>query len=957
MINVFRKISIRQKLWSLSAIIISILVSYFYFYLIYSTEQQFREGLLKKGVGLVQTISFNLGPGLYFQNSDFIHKVLQGIQNDPDLSFLYLAEKSNKRVYGFRDEKHENILRQIKSSHEINEFVGDYLIIKHSILYNDEYQGYLVAGFNLTWVYNNIADQRRKVLLATFFLVLILVIFTSLFSKAISKPINEVISKINQFTLEEFNPEVRLPEEGNDEIKQLSVAFNYLSDSLGKNLESLRQSNKYIEALFRSSPLPILISDSQGNIEYANESACSYFNMKSDQLTRKNLEIFFNPLDFNAIINKLDDNNKKMNGYITTIKLKDGESRVVEISLSVLLDNHNQQNNYIIAIVDITEKISTQREILENQTKLHRVNWELIQKTYELESAINKNKKSAGKLANLIEISGAVISSKSPGDVFNILIRQVKDLVDAEACVLFLWNSNDKILSPAKANPAKILKDLKPVQDYQGVVRRTFTENQSYFLDNDSLQKSDLKELNISSKEKVNLISVPLSEKDYNFGVVIYLKYQNAFYIEDLHLITTLSHQGAITLDKIYLLQALKEKATHLQKAYSDLKMSQEQILQLQKMESLGTLVGGIAHDFNNILGIITPNVDLIRMSAEDNKDILKRVSIIHEVAGRAADLTRQLLMFSRNQDMKLETISLKQIVLRLSNMLKRTIGKDIEIKTEFESDVPVIIGDETRITQVIINLALNARDAMPEGGTLTLGISSDNAAIEQSEKMSSDHKYVCLYVKDTGSGISKENLSKIFDPFFTTKSVGNGTGLGLSVVYGIIKSHNGSIRVESEIDKGTTFYIYFEVSTKPSQISKQIEIDYYPTGNEKILIVDDEDMIRDSIRDILLALGYNTITAEGGQNAIEILQKNPGIDLAIVDYVMPKMNGIETIKGLREINPGIKILLSSGYAERERLKNTNSGIDGFLFKPYHISDLSKKIKELLGKEVAQQAT
>ena len=950
----FRKYTIKQKLLIFSSIIIVILVGYFYFYFTYITEQQFREGLLKKGTGLVQTLSFNLGPGLFFHQADYIHRVLQGIQNDPDMSFLYVMDKSDNRIYGFRDEKHDDLVKSIKGSNEVHDFIGDHLIIKQSIFYNDEYQGSLIAGFNLNWVYAKISDQRKRIILITLILIVVLVILTSLVSNAVAKPLNEVITRINQFTLEKFNPEVRLPEKGDDEIKHLSVAFNYLSDSLGKNLEELKQSHKYIEAFFRQSPLPILISDSLGNIENANESAARYFKMKLNELISQNLDVFFNPLDFDSMISKLDQNKNEISGYITTIKSAEDVNRVVEINLSALSNQQNDEKRYIIAIIDITEKISTQREILENQTKLHRVNWELVQKTYELESAIGKNKKNARKLANLIEISGTLIRLKSPADVFNILINAGKDLLEADQCVIFLWNSNKKYLAPSKANPNKLISRLDPIKAGQGIVSRTFAENQPYFLDSESLQKVDFQELKIPSNQKMSLISVPLSEKDYKFGVAVYLKYKkNTFYLEDLHLVTTLSHQAAITLDKIYLLQALKEKAQHLQTAYSDLTKSQEQVLQLQKMESLGTLVGGIAHDFNNILGIITPNLDLLRMSSQNSSEILKRVSIVDEAAGRAADLTRQLLMFSKNQDMKLEPVSLKEMILRLASMLKPTLGRDIEIKTETNQEVPVINADETRISQVIVNLALNSRDAMPDGGILTMGLSSGADIPENTEKTDSD--YICLYVKDTGRGIPKENISKIFDPFFTTKGVGNGTGLGLSIVYGIVKSHNGFIRVESELGEGTSFYIYFEISDKPLQVHEQIEIDYHPSGNESILVVDDEEMIRESISDILSALGYDTITAESGKEAIAILRKHRRIHLAVVDYIMPKMNGIETIKRLKKMNPNIKILLSTGHTDRERLKEKSPVVDGILLKPYHISDLSNKIKDILGQEVEER--
>jgi PAS domain S-box-containing protein len=946
--NIFRKLSISQKLWSLTGIIISIPIIYFYFYFIQVTEKQFKEGLLKKGNGLVQTASYNLGPGLYFHQVEFIKRVLQGMENDTDVSFIFVMSEEGDRIYGFRDENYFRIIDNFKKSNQIQNFLEKHLLLKQSIFFNDELQGYLITGFSLEWVKIKISEQRKDILIVTIILIISMFVLTFVVSHAISKPIKNAVSKIDQFRGDVFNPHIRLPEGGDDEIAQLSVAFNCLAESLDQNLRELDQSKKYVEAFFRMSPVPMLIIDSRGNIEVANESACNFFSLKLTDILSKQLDFFLDEENINKIVRKLNTDEEEIHGYVTSISFPQIENKIVEINISTLYDQYKIRKKFIFAIIDITEKINSQKEILEKQSNLRRVNRELIQKTSQLESVISKKKENSEKLALLIENGQELFRSRTAKEVFKLLVNSGKNLLNAEKTILFITTQNKKQLVPYLTYPENLIKNLKLISaNSDGIVNKTFNTNSPLFLNKEDLKPCDFNELGINHEQKINLMSVPLSEKDYKLGVIVcFSEKESAFELEDLHLITTLAHQAAMTLEKIYLMQALREKADHLEKAYSELKKSQQQVLQLQKMESLGTLVGGIAHDFNNILGIIIPNTDLLRMAAASDKEILKRVSIIHEAAGRASDLTRQLLMFSRNQDVELEPLFPKKLVIRVANMLKRTLGKHIIIQTELDSYIPAIKADETRLTQVLINLAVNARDAMPNGGILTLGVSYDKSFPKRSDNGKQD--FVCISVKDTGTGISQEIFPKIYDPFFTTKDVGTGTGLGLSVVYGIVKSHNGIIQMESKEGKGTIFYIYF-VPVKENPVPKSLpKVEFIPKGKEKILVIDDEEMIRNSLHDILRSLGYFPITANGGEEAIDILKKDNIFDLAIVDFVMPKMNGIETVKALKSINPELKIILSTGLSDRKKLITDAVKIDGYLLKPYHISDLAQKLKSIL---------
>ncbi len=944
--NLFRKISISQKLWTLSISTILFVVILFYFYFIHLSRLQFQESLLKKAGGLVQVASTNLGAGLYLNDRDYVHRVLRGVEADPDVEFIYLVNNSGERIYGYRDRRYRNVIAEFLTTDALQTFTREYLITRQSVFFHDEFQGYLITGFNLDWVNRKIAEQRHKIVLIVSLLGVILMLLTIFISHMIVTPLKTAIQKISRIPDQHKRLSIRLPEEGSDEISRLGHAFNRLVERLDRNLKELEQSNKYIEAFFRLSPIPMIITDPQGKVEVASESACKFFGKSMNEILGLNLEKLLSQDDFHAILNRVKQTDVDINGFITAITVPDGTKKVVEINISILHDQFGMSKSFIIAIVDITENIQTQREILENQAKLHRTNRELEQKTKELEIANEKNKRNARKLNHLIQISQDIIRCSNIGDVIDILVNNTRNLLQAQFSIIYFWDPKEKKLVPTRTYPRHWLKKIRPVQKSEGVIWKTFQENDSYFLNEDSLEEMDFRQLGLPRDESVSLIAVPISEKDYKFGVAIYIQKRNrVFYLEDLHYITTLVHQASITLDKIYLLQALKEKARHLEKAYADLQKSQQQVIQLQKMESLGTLVGGIAHDFNNILGIIIPNIDLIRMHARNDRDIMKRIMIIQDTVERAADLTRQLLMFSRDQDVQLKPISPNQLIVRLAGMFRRTLGKHIEIITDLDPAIPFIKADETRLTQVLINLAVNSRDAMPEGGKLILKTALVPFSPDSTMKK---RKYVCISVTDTGEGIAPENLSKIFDPFFTTKSVGKGTGLGLSVVYGIIKSHNGFIDVESEPGQGTTFFIYFEPLKEIPKEPPRKEEDDFLYGDETILIVDDEEMIRESLKDILESLGYHIYTAADGKEALEIVQKNGKIHVAIVDYAMPGMNGIETIRRIREMNASIRILLSSGYAEREQIMNQNVRIDGFLPKPYHIKELARKIKKVL---------
>jgi two-component system, cell cycle sensor histidine kinase and response regulator CckA len=381
-------------------------------------------------------------------------------------------------------------------------------------------------------------------------------------------------------------------------------------------------------------------------------------------------------------------------------------------------------------------------------------------------------------------------------------------------------------------------------------------------------------------------------------------------------------------------------------------KQLEEALQQAQKMESIGTLAGGIAHDFNNILGGILGYTSFIRTRMVKGDPFYRYIDIIETSARRAADLTQQLLAFARGGKYSVQPLDLNQVVKEAVQLIASTIDKKITITLKLTSDLPTIEGDGGQIIQTIVNICIKARDAMLSGGEFTIGSSLIEAADQflQLHPGAKASRYVRLTFSDTGIGMPEEIRQRIFEPFFTTKKDQKGTGLGLAMVYGIIKNHGGFIDVDSEPGKGTTFSIYFPISGKRTSKKLKIPSIQPRRGNETILVADDEEMMRQLIVEVLDSDGYRVIPVEDGEKALDIYrQRAEEIDLVILDMVMPRMGGPEAFRQLKEINPGVKVLLSSGYSQDGQAQQIiKEGVLGFIQKPYAINELLNKIRYII---------
>jgi signal transduction histidine kinase/ActR/RegA family two-component response regulator len=400
----------------------------------------------------------------------------------------------------------------------------------------------------------------------------------------------------------------------------------------------------------------------------------------------------------------------------------------------------------------------------------------------------------------------------------------------------------------------------------------------------------------------------------------------------------TINYQGKTAIMGS-VLDLSKEKALELQ------------LIRSQKMESLGQLAGGIAHDFNNILGITAGSLSILQNSAEDGRS-RKLTDMAMNAVERGSEIVKRLLLFSRADVVKSIPVSLPIVIDEAMKILEHTLEKNIIVQKTINNPSTVVMGSKEQLLQMILNLGVNARDAMLSGGVLNIRLDqTDDTSLRESFPEVQEGRFCAIHISDNGIGMDDETKKNIFDPFFTTKERDKGTGLGLSIVHGIVQRHNGLIDVQSDKDEGTTFSVYLPLAQvlEKSEMT-DLEKEELKGGQEKILIVEDEDSLREILKDVLVPLGYEIIEARDGEEAVHIYEESaPSVDLIILDIGMPKLQGDEVYQKIREIDPEASVLVASGYLEHDiKSKLLSLGVKEFLQKPYSLKEVALTVRKIL---------
>jgi PAS domain S-box-containing protein len=387
-------------------------------------------------------------------------------------------------------------------------------------------------------------------------------------------------------------------------------------------------------------------------------------------------------------------------------------------------------------------------------------------------------------------------------------------------------------------------------------------------------------------------------------------------------------------------------------------KQLEHDLRQAQKLDSIGTLAGGIAHDFNNILGIILGYVTTLS-EVREGPEFDRRIHIISRAVDRGVSIVRQILTFARKTEVRNELLQVNTVITELIGFLQSTMPKTVSITSDLNDSLPMILIDSTQLHQALLNLCINARDAISDNGTIMITTSLVNGeSIKTRFANAREAYYVQIAVSDTGSGIDEAVIDRIFEPFFTTKGVGKGTGLGLAVVYGIVDAHEGFIDVQSKVGAGTTFVLYLPVQHEGTDaetfpIVKQAKEMGELEGKETVLIVEDEEPLRDMLSTVLTSYGYSVFSATDGHEGLSVFRENASnIDIVVTDVGLPRLDGVSMIKGMRSSNPDLRVIACSGYIGRDLSKSlSNITVDKIIPKPYTAGQILESIRTVLNKE------
>ncbi|MCK4944434.1 MAG: response regulator [Candidatus Aminicenantes bacterium] len=819
---------------------------------------------------------------------------------------------------------------------------------------------------------------REFILICFVVFVIFLLLFLIFFRTALVTPIKSIIKNLSNF---QTGTEV-IVQDRKTQFFLLNELFSNIENvfvRLSSNVKEIEESKEYVDTLMKTVQVFIIVMDKKLKPIYMNEYALKKLEINRDEISKLNIFHYIDKPFLKEIAQEFDKSDNILNKE-TFMILRNGKTIDVNISISKFFNTSNQLIGYISVVDDITKRKKAEMN-LKNQIAFSR---QIFRAIPDIILIVDTNLKIVfynQKAEKIIEMASgeernisAFLSTESLETGFDESLRNTinKGRFIKQINVLNPFkqgfNYVDLIIEPLKSTSEIIggLIIMRDISEWRNLTERI--KNLQEFMgrlidaspyavisvnkfDNIAIWNKEAEHLfNINSYRALdnNIFEVSpffLSYKDVINEVKILRK---SFFLSDQKMDFGNESTAVLNLN-FYPVQSEDQHVVINIVDISKIRKLEDSLLQAQKMESLGVLTSGIIHDFNNILSGIIGYASLLNKKLTSDSEVNKYTSNIIDYSERASGMIGQILGFSKKRLSKKEVLDINEVIEGLLNFLKVNL-KNIEITREFSPEKVRLVADKTKFSQVIINLIINAKEALEENPKPEIIVRTDEVEIKDRENLL-DGVYAKIVISDNGQGIKKENLEKIFEPFFSTKDKQKSTGLGLATVKDIIMDFHGSIEVDSDLDKRTTFTILIpavkeEVYDSPEEVKKKLET----VMEGSVLLVDDEEVIREIGREMLDSLGIKCFTAREGQEALEIFKNNKGeISLVILDIEMPGLSGDQVAEKLKKINPEIKILFSSGYT-RDYLESKvfKGKIQYFIPKPFHLNQLAEKLDKLI---------
>jgi PAS domain S-box-containing protein len=1006
---------LRTKLAVLISLFIATISIFIFLYFPHELEVQELNAVAEKSRAIAEMTAFTISSALLFEDTQTILEAFSSAEQNKDLLYLVVVNEENKIVAMYNKEQAEEL--HFANVPTYNTFSHTWLVYKSvtPILHNKKEIGKLYSGISLHNVIKKVDESRKNIALLSVTIFIVGMIAVFLISTALTRGLRTMVATAEHITRGDLSK--RAIVKTRDEVGHLANAFNTMVDNLHdayNNLENINrtleqrveertkqlqeemverkraekiisESEEYHRTLLNAMPDLFFLMNAEGIItNYKAEKVDDLYVSPEIFLGKKMIDLLPQEVSakFSSAIEKVRSTNEvQMIEY--ELHSPTQKTQMFEARIATTPELHT-----VVVVRNITERKTMENAILESEKKykdlfdnipvgFYRTSLEgqfldVNPALVEMLNFPSKETLLATPVVNLFlephlrEPWREKLEREHTIRSFELQLRRYDGTI--------IWmEENAKAIFDERGNVVCFEGSLKDITERKFAEGRIHEQAELLNKTNDAIYVRDLSNRILFwykgaeqtygwTREEVignnanELLFPPEQRRFANdaFRTVVENGETSGEFLQLRKDGTPLivEYRWALVKNELGNPTSILVINTEI----TERKKLEEQLRQAQKMESIGILAGGIAHDFNNLLGIILGYASLLERRRNDPEKFSANIEAINKAVDRGAKLVKQMLTFARKSDVKYESVNLNTLVEELIKMFEQTFPKMIQYTTEFDSTLPSVNADANQLHQALLNIGMNAKDAMHNGGVLhfkTFVISG--SAVRKQYPEAREERYVGVTISDTGAGMDSQTLSRIFEPFFTTKEKGKGTGLGLSVVYGITRNHNGFLDVQSEVGKGTVFSLYLPLlSIEGELLEQEISSAVLPEGTETIFVIEDEVMLAETLRFILEEKGYKTIWAKDGEEAVEMYRKRfQEIHLVISDMGLPKMEGPEVFGKLKEVNTNVQVIIASGYVEpQKKMELLKNGAKEFIQKPYNHSEILKKVRGVLDEKI-----